>query len=425
MSVATRLKALRLERGLTQLQLATPRYTAAFVSSIEAGRRRPSASALEHFAARLGVEVEELATGVAPGERAEAQIALQEQRALVAGGNLDRAEEMAVRTEIRARELGWTREVGQAQFILGLVAEQRGAIDDAIGFFESAYATLAELSPLAVVDALAGKTRCLQIKGELRYAIHLLETHLEILRAEGLDDPGAQARVYASLVAAYFDAGLQKQAEEVAALVFELMPVVKDPDRLANMHINTARVLLEQGRYDEVKASLQRAEELYIDLHWKNDLGRVYMGRGVALLMEDRAEEAISDLDNAISIFRATGHVVNEIRSSLQLARSHRLMNRIPQATLVLKGVQLGAAAGPLQQGIAHREFGLCRLAEGEVTEALSYLEQALGFFEAADDAREIARTYRLLGDVMRDQDSLVAACDAYRSAAIALEDAA
>lgn len=425
MSVATRLKELRLERGLTQQELAAPRYTAAFVSTVESGRRRASKAALEHFAGRLQVGVEELETGVAPGARAELQIALQEQRTLVASGELHRASEMASRTEDTANKFGWTKEVGQAQVIQALVAEQRGAIDAAIELFEAAYETLAALSPLSVVDALAGKTRCLQIKGDLRYAIHLLETHLRVLREEGLDDPGAHARIYASLVAAYFDAGLQKQAEEMAARVFELMPLVPDPERLANMHINTARVLLEQERYDEVRASLQRAEELYIDLHWKNDLGRVYMGRGVTLLTEGRADEGIRDLEKAIAIFRETSHVVNEARSSLQLARSYRLVGRTGQAKFVLHGAEMGIAGGPIQQGIAHREFALCLVAEGDATAALSHLEKALEFFEAADNAREVARTYRVLGDVMRDGQDLDQACTAYRNAAMALENAA
>ena len=59
--IGTRLRRLRTARGLTQKELAAPRYTHAYVSSIESGRRRPSLEALEHFASKLGVPVEELA----------------------------------------------------------------------------------------------------------------------------------------------------------------------------------------------------------------------------------------------------------------------------------------------------------------------------------------------------------------------------
>ena len=48
--IATRLKELRQEAGLTRTQLAGSRYTVAHVSLIESGRRRPSAQALSFFA---------------------------------------------------------------------------------------------------------------------------------------------------------------------------------------------------------------------------------------------------------------------------------------------------------------------------------------------------------------------------------------
>jgi predicted RNA-binding Zn ribbon-like protein len=61
--VGRRVQRLRVERGLTQRQLAEPTYTPAYVSTLEAGRVRPSDEALKHLAERLGVDFEELATG--------------------------------------------------------------------------------------------------------------------------------------------------------------------------------------------------------------------------------------------------------------------------------------------------------------------------------------------------------------------------
>jgi transcriptional regulator with XRE-family HTH domain len=55
-----RLRELRLAAGMTQAQLAEPRFSHAYVSVLEAGRREPSRAAVEFFAQRLGVSVEEL-----------------------------------------------------------------------------------------------------------------------------------------------------------------------------------------------------------------------------------------------------------------------------------------------------------------------------------------------------------------------------
>lgn len=59
-SVGRKLRQLRLAAGLTQAELADKRYSHAYVSVLEAGRREPSRAALDYFAGRLGVAVEEI-----------------------------------------------------------------------------------------------------------------------------------------------------------------------------------------------------------------------------------------------------------------------------------------------------------------------------------------------------------------------------
>lgn len=58
--VGRRLRELRLHAGMTQAELAGRRFSHAYVSVLEAGRREPSRAAIDYFAQRLGVAVEEL-----------------------------------------------------------------------------------------------------------------------------------------------------------------------------------------------------------------------------------------------------------------------------------------------------------------------------------------------------------------------------
>ena len=58
--VGRRLRELRLAAGMTQAELAGSRFSHAYVSVLEAGRREPSRAAVDYFAQRLGVSVEEL-----------------------------------------------------------------------------------------------------------------------------------------------------------------------------------------------------------------------------------------------------------------------------------------------------------------------------------------------------------------------------
>ena len=62
-SIGQRLRRLRLERQLSQRELASPGVSYAYISRIEAGARRPSVKALRQLARKLGVSVEYLETG--------------------------------------------------------------------------------------------------------------------------------------------------------------------------------------------------------------------------------------------------------------------------------------------------------------------------------------------------------------------------
>src|SRR5579862_2959638 len=90
-AVGERLRAARLEAGLSQRDLSFDGCTAAYVSRIEAGARTPSYQILREFGNRLGVTADYLATGdegvVAADPLVEAEIALRM-------GELDRAAEI-------------------------------------------------------------------------------------------------------------------------------------------------------------------------------------------------------------------------------------------------------------------------------------------------------------------------------------------
>ena len=56
-SIGARIRSARLAAGLTQQQLATGRYTKAYVSALENGLSKPSMAALSFFAERLGLPI--------------------------------------------------------------------------------------------------------------------------------------------------------------------------------------------------------------------------------------------------------------------------------------------------------------------------------------------------------------------------------
>lgn len=420
--IGGRLRHLRLARGLTQKELAAPVYSAAYVSTIEAGRRAPSRRALEHFAAKLGVDVEELATGRPPDLEARLALQLQEARIAVSEGRLEEADG-ALRTVARRAkryDLPWIQ--AKAEEARGLWLERSGKPEEALRQFERAETLSRALGPTASVDAVAGKARNFQALGDVRYAIHILESLLDEIEREGLSDPSALARLYASLVDAYLDAGLHKRAAESASELERLAPRLTDPLRIAQMNLHVAHLYLVQGNADQALRSLQRSEDAYAQLDLRTETAYAQLARGYVLSREGRFAEARDHLERAVEVFEATADDKDLARTLNELARVERLEGNPERAADLLERsvAVIGDSDMPILAW-AYRELGLTLL-ERDPPRAEKNLRRAIDLFERSGQPVELAASYRALGDLLKARGELEAGCDAYRTGILAIE---
>jgi tetratricopeptide (TPR) repeat protein len=422
MELGTRLRKLRTEARLTQKELAEPTYTAAYVSTIEAGKRQPSSKALQHLAAKLGVDPDELLTGRSPDLTLRLEDRYVEGRRLLAEGHSEKAESTFTQLKREAKRYGLVLLEAKAEFGRGLCAEVHQDLAGAIERYDSTLQLLTGESPLASIDAIAGKARCLQMTGEMRYAIHLLEKALAVLRWEGLEDPSALVRLHTSLVAAYFHVGLYREADASAQEALRLAPRVDDAERVAGMHINVARISLERKHLEEAERHYVQAEELFRNLGYKLDEARVQLARGFGLREANELDRAREHLTVAVESFMELSSPLNEARAINELARVERLAGNTADAKMLLRrSLNLSEDGGPEELAIAHREVARCD-AESDQAAAEKGLRRAIALFEEADSVHELATTYRELGDLLRGREELSDACDAYRAAAVALE---
>src|SRR5919199_691426 len=94
-TIGQRLRRLRLERGLSQRDLAEPGVSYAYISRIEADARRPSLKALRILARRLRVSPEYLETGLELRDLDDRELRLAEAELdLLLGEELDRPAEL-------------------------------------------------------------------------------------------------------------------------------------------------------------------------------------------------------------------------------------------------------------------------------------------------------------------------------------------
>jgi tetratricopeptide (TPR) repeat protein len=418
-----RLKRLRTSQGLTQKQLAEPRYTHAYVSTIEAGRRRPSREALQHFAKRLSVDTDELATGRPPDLAARLTLRVHDARLELSRGRDYEARNALEAIVKEARRFKLPSVESQAHATIALCDEQAGDIEAAIGEYEVAEELLREEPLNARAYAIAGQARCHHMLGDARYAIHLLESFIESMDREGLRDPEALVRSYAPLVLAYFDAGLFEQANATATEALRLARDVSDPANLATMHVNVARVLLHDGKYVQADRSLRRAEDLYRQVDYPTETGVAHLARGYVLTRKGELDRAEPELSAARRILHATGSKINEARALNELGRVARLQGRIPEAeSLLNQALKLLKGDRDVSSlAWAHRELGICR-APGDPETAEKNYRRAIGLYERSGEALQLASTYRHLGDLLNEQGRSDAGCEAYRTGILKLE---
>ncbi len=418
-----RMRRLRLERRLTQQEVAQPAYSPAYVSTIEAGRRAPSPAAIEHFARKLGVTTDELVRGIPSWFEPEARLQLQEGWRALYLGRYSEAKKAFAGVEKQARRFGRAGIQAQAIIGSGWCAEREGQTADALRLFSEALQLLEREAPLpAHVEAVAGIARCHQMSGKARLAAHILEGYLLELERQNLREPGALMRTYASLVWPYMELGLYEKAADVAQQALKLQSRVDDPQEIAGMHLNVARVLMNEAQVDAALESLKKAEDIFTDLNWRTEVARARTNRGMVYISEGELAKARDELHSALETFQEVGFVRGEARTLNELARVERLLGKAAAAEeLARKAVQLLSDMEAVPElALAHRELAL-NLRSKAPKEAEKHFRRAIELYRECGEVLHAADTHRLLGDLLTDTASADRACAEYRAGLLAI----
>jgi tetratricopeptide (TPR) repeat protein len=417
-TIGRRVQRLRVERGLTQRQLAEPVYTPAYVSTLESGRVRPSDDALRHLAGRLGVAFDELATGRSARLVTELRLRLTEAQRVFAVGEAEAAAEQYAGLLVEAETQGLAGEQAAALLGLGECALETGELVAGRQYFERAEKCLAGAPLPARVPALRGRAVAHYLAGELRYAVYLLETTLDELNRGGLHDPDALLLLYASAIGPYMDMGAHARAAQAAEFALALAPQSGDPALVARMHRSVARTLVAEGRLAEADASLAKAAELYRGLQIRTELANCHWMRGYVYAQDGRLERAEGELREALGMLSAKRAALYSSQVAVELADVLHRRGKSDEAAALLHGVldDLSPERGAVHSAAAHRLLGIIAEDARRTEEAEEHYVRALSLLERAGAAGDLADLCRLLGDLLRRTGRVEAALDAYRT---------
>ncbi|MET8606503.1 helix-turn-helix domain-containing protein [Streptomyces rubiginosohelvolus] len=418
-TIGHRIHRLRAERGLTQREVADPSYTAAYISTVEAGKVRPSEKALRHIAERLGSTYEEVVSGRPAHLATELRVRLSDAQHVLATEDPVAAFPLYEVLVREADEYALAPELAAALVGLGQCDLEVGELEQARGYFERAETVLVRAgAPLPQrVPAVRGRALTHLLAGELRYACYLLEQALDELNSSGLHDPEALVLLYTAVIAPYMDLGAYARAAQAAELALALAPQVSDAALVARLHRGVARTLLAEGRAAEADASLVKAAETYQQLQIRTELAHCHWMRGYVFAQEDDLEQAETALRTAHAILLSRRASLYAHQVGVELADVLHRQGKDGEAEGLLNGLldELSSAHSAVHEAGAHRLLGLIAERRHDDAEAKDRYTTAMNVLEPAGAAGDLADICRLLGDLLRRTGSVESALDVYR----------
>jgi tetratricopeptide (TPR) repeat protein len=395
-SAGLRLKEARVAAGMSQRQLAFPGCSAAYISRLEAGNRVASLQLLRKIAARLGVDAEFLATGVArehpfPSELVEADVALRMDDLDMARDLYERALKTSAEPRAQAEALGG----------LGRLALSRGDPSQAVDSIEEAL----RLEP-SIASASPGLIRTLgkayAEKGELESAIGVFERAASA--AAEADDLLEQVRCEIWLANAHIDSGNFGQAEELLGGALARTPPSDDPAHRARIYWSQSRLHTLKGNQDAAARYARKTLEL---LELGEDVYNTARAhRLLAFIANERghAQEALDEVHHGLSLLGGDAGPVETAQFRIEEARALVLLGRSDEAAATAMTIQgLLADAEPDDAGRAYTVLGDVYRQLGDNARAREIWELAAEQLEP-DPNPYIGDVYERLGTLLEEE---------------------
>ena len=416
--IGVRLRRLRVERGLSQRELAGPGVSYAYISRIEAGTRRPSVKALRTLARKLGVSPEYLETGseLRDVDERELQLADAELRLRI-GGEAEPAREAFARILEEASDAGDTRSALRASIGLGVAASQTGDYVTAAHVLQEAVDT-GELTPLDRPDVFASLAQAYAVAGAHERSITLLESCLAHIDEHDPENVGAYVRFAGYLSAELSDLGELSRAETVLTEALNRATDGTDPYTRVRLYWSVARLAEYEGRASRALEYVRKAIALLEATEDTMHLARAHLLCAWIMGSEDRAAEARPHLEQAETLLGANADPtdramlrVEQARIAAKLGEGEEAISRGREA-LDLLGVDNEA-----EQGSAWWSIGEGLALQGDVPAAIDAFRRGVQILDGSQRWREAAQACRRWAKVLRDAGRDAEALDALERA--------
>jgi tetratricopeptide (TPR) repeat protein len=427
-SLGDRVRQLRINRGLTQTDLAGERISKEYVSQIELGKTRPTEETLQFLADRLGVDTNFLRHGVSSSER-------------------DRLESVITRAEakLEAHEYAEVPPIvasiaealpGQQQPELELRALRTeawarmylGDVRDAVRLLERARALVEEpvFSDVDRADVLFRLGACRFNLNSTASSIACVSRATALADASELPCDRLRALVLEWRSRCYQRQRDWEAAREDIERSLELAKGIDDRYALAQAHFQASLVAERQGRWVLARSHAEHAKALYEEIAHQANVGKLLNNLGGLNFLLGKPEEAKTYLKDAFRVALDVGSDVDAGFAVSSLAQVHLKTGELDLADEQARhALELLSGREDLLDEIGNVQLVLGRslLERGRLDEADAAFASAEMSFDQLSSASHKAAAWIARGDLEARRGHDREAADLYRRAAEALQD--
>ncbi|BBH16617.1 transcriptional regulator [Nocardioides baekrokdamisoli] len=416
-----RLRLARLGAGLTQEAVVASEVSAAYLSRIEAGHRRPEFALLTRMAQRIGISLEDLLVDPVNEDEQRLRVALDHAELQLVSG--DAAAALTSITEVIAG-------LGEAPALAPAAAFVRARALEGVGDYNEAILVLEDLTAEASVDpawlrASIALCRCYRQAGDAAASIEFGERASAAARDLGLEGSTEAIQLSVTVAWAYATLGDNDRALRMCLRALETADRHgSSPVARGSAYWNASIIQGRRGKYAaaadfsrKALAIFEEADDMRALAAVRSEAADLHLSMDppdpvAALEMLDRAEQEMD---------WSAGSVSGRSALLVTRARAHLMAGDTADASAALERAESGLPeADVVVRAYAASLAGQIAAAEGRTEDAASAYREAVRLLSELGADHRVSRLWYELGDLLAEAGHHQAAVDAFRAGAVA-----
>lgn len=414
-----RLRTARVAAGMTQAQVAADDVTAAYLSRIEDGQRRPEAGLLERMASRMGVTLEDLLLAVPREKALELRLAVDHAELALASGDASgalTAVDAVLADPATADVPALLRAARQVQ---AGALENTGDLDRAILILEELTSTP---SPDATwLKSLIALSRCHRLAGDYARAVNVGEQAQAIIDELGIGGLTEAIQLTVTTAGAYHAQGDLGQAMRICLRALDDAERYDSPMGKASAYWNASIVEATRGA---TAAAIDLARKALAVFEASDDRRNIARLRATVanmhLLQDPPAPEAALDILATLDPETGWPDATAWDISCLHLVRG-KARFLLGDLDAALEGADLTMATKPTGAPTLEANSlvlrGRVAIARGDRDAARRHFQAGVHALTASGADRDAAQLWFELADLLAEVGDHEGAVHAFRSA--------